>query len=711
MRSLTLLLLFIVTSSPSLASPTGWIAYDDVPFGIGEARVAVGATVIAVGYETTEQLVFFDATRGVWHEHAFAAAHEVVDVQAAGPLALVVLDDRAVAFLAGDTSHTIDLEGTVLSNFSGSARECGEDLAAVATDQALYVFDSSRESWRTVPYAPPVDHNGGFNLAVGDVWVGLELRRDYPAPPMNVAYSRILGAGSQTLSGCQFPTVDTGLLDGGFAGLGGAGASMVATAWSAYCNTFDTVHAPYPVLGFWQMGVDGSNRDTRRVALVGWLTNDDGTRRYTALGFHTQRGCWDEFRKQYAFGSWSGGQVWDSGGCFASTICNDIDGIGDHALIYDGENGRWEAYHPLSGEYDFIVAGGQDLLVFNDDFMMGRCVPTGCDAVLARPGPLLGSAHWGEHFLASGFFQTVADDSMDVRIYRGPSNRWWCGRFGTLTGSANTVGTHLYALRHGGGILLYSDLSDVVHRLDLDAGVHWSVAPFDKSALVRSTAGCLHFDGTRGVVHDLGIAADGIRLLGDDLVAVSNAGSSVFHHWSARDGMWRSTDLGEVPSSGNRRGRIALLTVPYYARFWALDAYSGSWTPLQPEGSSAGYRVGDDTAFVQRSSVFYGFAPGSGVSTAAETPVARTRLLSALRAWPNPFNPSLRLDFRLAAPAHVRVDVFDSRGRRVARLLDAEQPAGVRQVEWRPVDVSAGVYLCRVCVGDEVLARKISLIP
>jgi hypothetical protein len=73
----------------------------------------------------------------------------------------------------------------------------------------------------------------------------------------------------------------------------------------------------------------------------------------------------------------------------------------------------------------------------------------------------------------------------------------------------------------------------------------------------------------------------------------------------------------------------------------------------------------------------------------------------ALQAWPNPFNPRTTIAWDLPVAGPVRVAVHDPRGRLVAVLLDAVQPAGPGSVIWNGRGdegriMPAGIYAVRV---------------
>lgn len=84
---------------------------------------------------------------------------------------------------------------------------------------------------------------------------------------------------------------------------------------------------------------------------------------------------------------------------------------------------------------------------------------------------------------------------------------------------------------------------------------------------------------------------------------------------------------------------------------------------------------------------------------------------------PNPFNPATTVHFDVPQPAQrLRLELYDSMGRRVARLHDGPSPAGRHQVVWHGQDqagaaLASGVYHLRMELdGQHVGARKLTLV-
>ena len=83
--------------------------------------------------------------------------------------------------------------------------------------------------------------------------------------------------------------------------------------------------------------------------------------------------------------------------------------------------------------------------------------------------------------------------------------------------------------------------------------------------------------------------------------------------------------------------------------------------------------------------------------------------------YPNPFNPSTVIPYQLPAAGHVRLEVFNILGQRLATLVDAEQSAGTYTAQWDGTDaagraVGAGVYIYRLSSGGMTVNRRMVLV-
>lgn len=96
--------------------------------------------------------------------------------------------------------------------------------------------------------------------------------------------------------------------------------------------------------------------------------------------------------------------------------------------------------------------------------------------------------------------------------------------------------------------------------------------------------------------------------------------------------------------------------------------------------------------------------------TAGQLPAAPT----LEPAWPNPFNPAVNLSFAVPRAGHVRLSIFDLRGRCVRTLVDGACPAGRQTLAWNGRDeagrsVASGVYFARLRHADGTSNVKLLL--
>ncbi len=78
--------------------------------------------------------------------------------------------------------------------------------------------------------------------------------------------------------------------------------------------------------------------------------------------------------------------------------------------------------------------------------------------------------------------------------------------------------------------------------------------------------------------------------------------------------------------------------------------------------------------------------------------------------YPNPFNPSTRIKYQLRTQTHVTLRVFDLLGREVATLVNEDQAAGYKSVQWNASGFASGVYLYRLTAGSFIDVKTLVLL-
>ena len=106
------------------------------------------------------------------------------------------------------------------------------------------------------------------------------------------------------------------------------------------------------------------------------------------------------------------------------------------------------------------------------------------------------------------------------------------------------------------------------------------------------------------------------------------------------------------------------------------------------------------------------FARPQDPSAVPGEPVPRPEL--TLRAWPNPFNPRVNLEFELATDGQVKLEIFDARGRLISRLIDGARGTGNQAAVWNGQDAAgrpqpSGVYFAKLVTAQGIKVQKLVL--
>ena len=94
---------------------------------------------------------------------------------------------------------------------------------------------------------------------------------------------------------------------------------------------------------------------------------------------------------------------------------------------------------------------------------------------------------------------------------------------------------------------------------------------------------------------------------------------------------------------------------------------------------------------------------------------ASPELFTLHQNYPNPFNPVTNLDYDLPEDAMVNITVFDMMGKVVSTLVNDQQSAGYKTLQWNATSnsgqpISAGLYIYTIRAGEFSKTRKMILL-
>ncbi len=130
------------------------------------------------------------------------------------------------------------------------------------------------------------------------------------------------------------------------------------------------------------------------------------------------------------------------------------------------------------------------------------------------------------------------------------------------------------------------------------------------------------------------------------------------------------------------------------------DVYvSGSfWADRAILGADTLYARGEGNLFIAK----YG-ATSLSSEASVEIPSGEIKVSN----YPNPFRHRATIAYRVPAPGHVRLTVYDVLGRELAVLVDERQSAGSHSAKLDASSWPSGVYLYRLEVGNQVATGRL----
>ncbi|MEQ9103515.1 MAG: T9SS type A sorting domain-containing protein [Rhodothermales bacterium] len=168
------------------------------------------------------------------------------------------------------------------------------------------------------------------------------------------------------------------------------------------------------------------------------------------------------------------------------------------------------------------------------------------------------------------------------------------------------------------------------------------------------------------------------------------------------------TAVSRLSFAYNESGQMTNLTFeladgPESWSAWQSDSYT--WNDKNDLASiSSEIFPGTEFAILTRTDLTWRYF---SVDTEPDPQPVSHELLST---WPNPFNPSAQIGYRVATSGDVTVAVYDQLGRHIATLHDGFQSAGEHQVTFRADHLPSGNYVVRMTTPVGQSTRMMTLL-
>jgi len=313
----------------------------------------------------------------------------------------------------------------------------------------------------------------------------------------------------------------------------------------------------------------------------------------------------------------------------------------------------------------------------------------------------------------AGDYLYVADSGIDVVDLTDPPNASVVGHLQTPYGPSGLAmaGDHLYITSYYHGILIASIADDptqpvlvgaidpvnIVGAIQTAGGLAYVIANWD--GLLILDLAIPDAPTVIGELSGLGGAASSIAISGSTVYIDGDSELHVIDVSDPSDPIL--VDTVEIPNPISELLVVGDVLYVSAQGVHALDIRD----PRQPEyigdldleGLSAGLGAAGDFLCVA-SGGRLNVLPLDCLSVTGVSNLPETLPATMLAAYPNPFNPTVNLDFDLPVAGHIRLEIFDVAGRRLRTLLDDRFAAGPHTLSWdgrddRGRSLPSGVYL------------------
>jgi hypothetical protein len=155
----------------------------------------------------------------------------------------------------------------------------------------------------------------------------------------------------------------------------------------------------------------------------------------------------------------------------------------------------------------------------------------------------------------------------------------------------------------------------------------------------------------------------------------------VYTVYDASNKLTTTFDLGGLAGYNIMNGNIVLVSSSNNSKYYAFQKTKTDWIELLPEGNHLGVSVGNNTALVVRHNKIYAFAP-DGLNEVVTENTIPVKSFSLSQNFPNPFNPSTRIQYQVLGISQVVLKIYDVLGNEIATLVNEEKSAGAYEIEF-----------------------------
>jgi len=249
-------------------------------------------------------------------------------------------------------------------------------------------------------------------------------------------------------------------------------------------------------------------------------------------------------------------------------------------------------------------------------------------------------------------------------------------------------------------VLLRASLSDNTTNIeDIYPGIFtdWDVGNYNLNRGGYDTTRNLFYMYENGGAGDasyygiMGIAIDGVPMT-PNAMRGTITDSIAWNYWALYD-LMISTVYDTITVDGDYR---------MYTCFGPFSFPAGS-TLVVDVAIVAGTSLADLQANADEAKSYWQIVP-------VETETNNHFTFDLGQNFPNPFNPSTKLNYDVPELSFVSINIYDVLGKEITTLVNKEQPQGYYEIEWNAASLPSGVYFYQLRSGDFMATKKMILL-
>ena len=197
--------------------------------------------------------------------------------------------------------------------------------------------------------------------------------------------------------------------------------------------------------------------------------------------------------------------------------------------------------------------------------------------------------------------------------------------------------------------------------------------------------------------------------LGSDISRFATFIDTLTGVWNVEVAIYQPNIAAQAEIGFNIGGSQSSLT----SKIETGDSYSYyDWQPNVPDNPYAQPPVNvqtDPGSYNLVNSDYWAVMKMDTTTITTGVPINELRVPNTFVLWqnfPNPFNPSTKIQFSMPRAGKVALKVYNVLGQLVATLANEQRSAGTHEVQWNASHVATGVYIYQMTVDNKVVGAK-----